>query len=155
MSFILGGTPSYTRHLHYLLILPITLGIAGFVGCGGDDSQNLVPVSGKVTYEDGSLIEAEQITITFFPESPGDKPLPNARGAMAIVDVKDGTFDSAMTRVSGDGMLVGSYQVVVRADDANSQLLDGFPQKYAERATTPIKVHTDDSPFHFRIAKSN
>jgi hypothetical protein len=44
--------------------------ILWLAGCGGSQPFSTVPVSGKVMYEDGSLIPAPQIQVMFVPQVP-------------------------------------------------------------------------------------
>ena len=87
------------------LFLPAAAGglIALLAGCGGGDPFAYVPVSGKVTYDDGSKIP-RSIELRFLPLSQkalDEKTYP--RCGVAIVDGETGEFNSATSHQAGDG----------------------------------------------------
>ena len=47
--------------------------LASVSGCGSKVPFEIVPVHGKVSYEDGSLIPADSILVTFNPTLKGEK----------------------------------------------------------------------------------
>lgn len=95
--------------------------LVGTVGCGGGGPYDMVPVSGKVTYEDGSLISGERILIEFHPRVKAVDKKTHARPAVAEVNVADGTFSEATTIEPGDGVIVGKHEVEVVVTDADGQ----------------------------------
>jgi predicted small lipoprotein YifL len=101
--------------------LVICLLLSGIVGCGGGGPFDIVPVSGKVTNEDGSTIEADRVRIYFDPQvKPIDKKTHPKRG-VTDVDVTDGTFAEVTTHKFGDGLIVGKHTVKVVTYDENGK----------------------------------
>ena len=139
------GLPLNSRCLRLLACCLLTL----LVGCGG--SGDYVEVSGKVTYEDGSVIPIRGMQVIFNPQvnstegRAGRSKRP--RAARAAVNEKDGTFDTATTYTYGDGLPAGKY--IVTLQDAERKL----PPAYASLDTTPFHADTKDSPFTFLVKK--
>lgn len=142
--------PSQGRQ-HILLVFILALGFS--TGCGKNDPFMLVPVSGKVTFEDGSMIDADFITVTFVPLTPAIDAKTHPRLGQAQVDAKDGTFDNATTHRFADGVTTGKHKILIKAFDADMNLISAISHLYADPATTPLEVDSNDSPFHFKIVK--
>lgn len=115
----------------------------------------MVPVSGKVTYEDGSLIPANRMELQFLtPESLArDKKYP--RVAVAQVNTRDGTFSEATTWEHGDGLIEGELEVVlIRVGDETDP--GAFqPKEYrGDRIwPNPVRVSAENRQFHFTIPR--
>ena len=71
----------------------VVLGAMLPAGCGSSDPFDYARVSGKVTYDDGSLIPAARITVTFLSQAPAVDAKTHPRPGMAEVNTADGTFD--------------------------------------------------------------
>lgn len=82
------------------LTLAGCVALLGVAGCGG----NLCPVSGRVTFDDGSPLDAGLVVCE---ARVGDKPV-MARGGLR----PDGTFELG-TDKPGDGARPGKYRVLV------------------------------------------
>ena len=112
-------------------------------GCGSDMPFDLAPVHGKVTYEDGGLIKADSVLVTFNPAGPVTGPV-TPPGAKAQLNVADGTFAAVTTRRTNDGIVPGRYKVVVVPFDkdakGNPQPSKAVAAKYQKESTTPIEV---------------
>lgn len=119
-------------------------------GCGGP--YELVPVSGKVTYEDGSLLPAEDnyVRLTFYPQAAPLDEMTHPRPAMADVNLQDGTFSCASTHDYGDGITAGRHKVVLSTIIAQ-ETPRGVPAEYNDLATTPLEVDAAEAPFHLKI----
>jgi len=83
-------------------------------GCGGEPFK-LAPVSGKVTYTDGSLIPGDQILVRFVPEQPPTSGNDVASAATGDVNPQDGTFPGVTSHKYLDGAVVGRHKVTVIA----------------------------------------
>ena len=94
-------------------------------GCGG---PKLVPVSGKVQYEDGRPVTAA--SICFLPDAAKGNGGILATGLLA----EDGTF-TLRTHPPGKGAMLGSYKVTVSLGRAPKALL-----KYTRVQSTPLHV---------------
>ncbi len=123
-------------------VLPAFLGlwaIAAVSGCGRGDYP-LAPVTGAVTYEDGSIIPAEEIRLTFIPQAAALDSKTHPRPGSALVNVKDGTIGRVTTHKPGDGVIVGECKVVVKALGPNETATDAVRAEYTDVSTTPLKV---------------
>lgn len=128
-------------------------------GCNSDMPFDLVPVHGKVTYEDGSLIPADSILVTFNPISSGPKANIAPPGGQTNVNVQDGTFSAVSSHRANDGLAVGRHKVVVVAfkkgaggSSAPSNLV---PAIYRNESTTPLEVEVDspDQNIELKVSK--
>jgi len=119
-------------------------------GCGG--TYDLVPVSGKVTYEDGALLPAEDnyVRLTFYPQAAPLDAMTHPRPATADVNLEDGTFSFASTHDYGDGITAGRHKVVLSTIVAQVAPR-GVPAEYNDVATTPLEIDASDAPFHLKI----
>ncbi len=125
-------------------------------GCGGGEPFQYVPVSGKVTYDDGSLIPAKKLEVQFIPQSataPDKKTSP--RPGVADVDTATGEFKSATSHTYGDGLIPGEQKVVLRAYNELQQPVTGlFPPEYGDLDKTPLKANTaDPKSFELKVPK--
>src|SRR5262245_15947496 len=80
-------------------LVPLFLGVLA-LGCGSGRSQ----VTGRVTYEDGSPVEAGTVI--------GEAPVHGKPGGGQANIAKDGTFRLGTER-AGNGALPGSYRLAV------------------------------------------
>lgn len=115
-----------------------------FVGCRNEMPFDLVPISGKVAYEDGGRIEAGSIVITFNPIDASADGGVTPPGAQAEANVEDGSFSSVTTRRPGDGVLMGRHKVVVLSFDPRADgrpvASTAVPEQYRKIDTTPLAV---------------
>jgi hypothetical protein len=110
------------RCLHWLLLLTCLLGGSG---CGG---PNLVPVRGKVIYQNEPVTAAE---IYFLPDQAK-----GSTGVMASsILQEDGTF-TMRTHPHGDGVIPGAYKVTVSLGRRVGKALD----KYRRGDKTPLAI---------------
>ena len=87
--------------------------IASVSGCGSSVPFDFVPVHGKVTYEDGSRIDADSILVTFNPIVSEEKGKTVPPGGQTNVNVQDGTFSAVSSHRANDGVAVGRHKVVI------------------------------------------
>jgi hypothetical protein len=128
------------------------LGLAA-AGCTDGSPFELVPVAGKVTYDDGSLIPAESIMIKFSPQAAAIDPKTHPRPGIAQVDVSDGTFEFATTHKHADGLVAGTHKVLVIAYGKDRKAVAVVPKEYEHPATTPIEIDTSDAPLEIKVPK--
>ena len=130
------------RNLHgraaWLGAALLGIGLAGVAGCGGGPPYKMAPVSGKITYDDGTPIKAASIRLQFVSQAePIDPKTPPKYGE---ADVKaDGTFDAVSTWKPGDGAILGEHKVCVLAFDEKG-FSKAVPEIYRNSATTPLTV---------------
>lgn len=119
-------------------------------GCG-TDPFSYVDVTGTVTYEDGSPIPADFMTVTFESLSEGIDEKTHPRPGMAVVD-KGGSFGQVTSspQAIGEGIVPGKHKVVIRAFDEMEEQLDVIPPEYSDVTTTPIEIDTNETT-HFDI----
>lgn len=110
-------------------------------------------VHGIVSYEDGDLIPADSIVLTFLPILP---PLDNKtfpRPGIAIVEAKTGRFDTVTSHRAGDGLVRGKHRVTVTGD-MRRPLPDAIvPPEYADQSRSPLEVDTGKLPFVIKVRR--
>jgi len=135
-------------------IVPICWGVLVLTGCGASSAPfDYVQVAGKVTYEDGTLIPAAGIRITFLSQTPTEDPKTHPRPGQAEANVADGTFETVTSYKYADGVVRGRHKVVVVSMDAQQRRTDAVPLEYTDPRRTPLEVDTADAPFHLKIRK--
>ena len=135
----IASRPLWRPHWSLPLVALVSLG--GLSGCGPKAPYELVPVSGKVTYSDGSRIDADQIQVTFLPLATSGAHKPNS--AIGYVNVADGSF-VLTTGSQGDGAAVGKHAIEVMAFKKLKQLFIGAkitPSEFEVVEGDPIFVH--------------
>lgn len=110
---------------------------------------DLVPVHGKVTYEDGNLIKADSILVTFNPIKTGEKGKIVPPGGQTNVNVQDGTFSAVSSRRKDDGVVVGRHKVVIVSFKTGAGGMpvptDAVPPIYRKESSTPLEVEVDSN----------
>jgi hypothetical protein len=123
--------------------LPV-LALAAIVGCYSDMPFDVVPVQGKVTYDDGTLIKSDSVLVMFNPINAERKGKMVPPGGQASVNMHDGTFSAVSTRRKADGVVVGRHKVVVVSfeTDRNGNPVpsNAVPAIYRKVSTTPLEI---------------
>jgi hypothetical protein len=120
-------------------------------GCGGDgDPFSYVPVSGKITYDDGTVIPAPEIILTFVPETPPPDKKTYPKAGMVPVDVATGKYGVPSTHKGNDGIVRGKHKVVVSLLSRQPISPKFVPKEYADDKTTPLELDTA-SPATFEL----
>lgn len=120
-------------------------------GCGSGGPYDYVPVSGTVTYEDGSKVPLAGARLLFFPQDAPEAGSAVPRQAMANLDA-EGAFDCATSYKYGDGLIPGKHKVVIQANP----LVDGkliFPKACNNESETPLVIDTADTPLAIKVPK--
>lgn len=120
-------------------------------GCGPAAPFDYIPVSGRLTYEDGAPIPTRGIRLTF--ETLDVKPVGDMfpRPGDAEVD-EEGNFALATSHKYGDGLVPGKHKVAIfYATDAKGNLL--IPKEYSRPETTPIVVDTANLPMEIKVPR--
>ena len=133
-----------------LLKLLLTLLVSTVLpGCGENVPFDIVPVNGKVTYEDGSLIPANSLLVTFNPVRTGEKGKLAPPGGQTNVNVQDGTFSSVSSHRANDGLAVGKHKVVIVSFKKGPQGAPtpsaAVPAIYRQESSTPLEVDVNSS----------
>ena len=110
-------------------------------------------VSGDVLYEDGQVIPAETLRLTFIPISPPVSPRLHPRPGFARVDPKTGAFSAATSRKPGDGIAKGAHKVLISGDNRQPLPEDLVPIEYADFTTTPLEVDTKTGRFNLKVKR--
>jgi hypothetical protein len=126
------------------------------VGCSGNnDPFSYVTVSGTVTYDDGSIIPANNMKVSFHSENPptGNK---YPRPGWALVDEKTGKFGCPTSHTAFDGLVRGKHKVVITTAASSQVPLPAnlVPPEYADPKKTPLEVDTDNpDSFNLKVHK--
>lgn len=122
-----------------------------FVGCGDSGPFKYIPVSGRLTYEDGTPLPAGGIRLGF--KTLDAQPVGNAfpRPAEAVVDAQ-GNFASVTSYKPNDGLIPGKHKVTLYyATDKQGKLL--VPKDYADPSTTPLIIDTASLPLEIKVPR--
>jgi hypothetical protein len=131
------------------IICCLTLVLAG---CSREPFT-MVPVSGKVTYEDGSVIPAELLCVIFTPQSPPVDAKTYPRPGSAPVDAATGELRSVTTHKFNDGLASGKHKVTFGKLGGGTPPATLIPAEYLDPAKTPLEVDTANPHFDLRIRK--
>jgi hypothetical protein len=148
-----SARPVASRLLGVLIAFSSLACVVFVSGCGSGDPYSYVPASGKITYEDGTPIQAPQVSLTFIaidPPTSGDEKI-HARPGNVSPDPKTGEFADITTHKPFDGLLPGKHKVIVNPRDEMGRPLQGVvPPEYSDVNKTPIVVDTT-KPETFQI----
>jgi hypothetical protein len=135
------------RRLANSLVLGALIALVN--GCNGSGNPfDSVPVTGKVTYEDGTLIPVPGMKIFFHclePPKEGMHPRPATAGVAA-----DGTFKDVTTYKYADGLVLGQHKVSLVCEEGG-KLTPKIPRDYALPAKTPLRVQVTEYGQHLEI----
>ena len=120
------------------------------VGCGHSGPFEYVPVSGKITYEDGTPLPGS-LELTFIAQDapPANGAVP--RDAVANVNAQ-GVFTCVTSYKYGDGLTPGKHKVVVRLARGQTGV-PIVPKAYTSSETTPLVIDTADAPLVIKVPK--
>ncbi len=135
----------------FLLASAVALAVVS--GCGYKPPYSCVKVSGKVTYEDGTLIPAQGIRLVFISQAPPVDQRTSPKSGKANVNAKTGEFDSATTFDYKDGLILGKHKVVVQCTSGNNMAKKLVPPECTDAATTPVTVDVTGSPLQIKVPK--
>ena len=131
----------------------LAVSLAGLSGCGSGERFSYVKVAGKVSYEDGSLIPANRLKVTFVSQAPSLDSKTYPPSGVAEVDVKTGEFNVVTSHSYNDGLVRGEHKVLIQAVNKDKLRSDLVPPEYADPEKTPLLVKTDQSPFDLKVRK--
>jgi hypothetical protein len=127
------------------LCLVLILG-SGLPGCdSGNSPFKYVPVSGKVSYEDGTPIKAG-IRLQFKSLDQSAIESAHPRPALTTIDA-EGNFENVTSHKYGDGLVPGKHQVAIL--DADKLV----PPEYTNVNTSPLIVDTANLPLEIKVPK--
>jgi hypothetical protein len=123
-------------------------------GCSGNnDPFAYAKVSGKVTYEDGSIIPTDNMKLSFVSETAavGNK---YPRPGTALVEGKTGEFGCPTSHTPFDGLVRGKHKVLILAGPGGPLPASLVPPEYADGKKTPLEVDTDNpASFNLKVHK--
>lgn len=122
------------------------------VGCGSKEPFGMVQASGKVTYDDGSTIPVDSLTVTFLSETPPVDAKTYPRPGMATVDKTTGEFKAITTHKAHDGVVRGKHKVVL-GTPKGAPPPSIVPPEYCDASKTPLEVDTAKQPFELKVRK--
>ncbi len=129
--------------------------LCGALGCGRSEPFETLPVSGKMAYEDGTLISAVRVKIVFKPQVDPVDAKTYPRPGMAVLNVDDGTFGSdefqATTLNFGDGLTVGPHKVEVFGVFSTDE--DKENEIPLEVTPSEIEVGPGSTEFDFKVKR--
>jgi hypothetical protein len=160
----IAGSESQAAEPRRTVSLPMLVcGVAGVVVCGifisrlfsggDDDPFSYRRVSGNVLYEDGGVIPADALTLTFISMDPPHNPRMYPRPGIASVDPKTGAFQSATSYKPGDGLVKGSHKVLISGDNRRPLSENVVPAEYTDFKTTPLQVDTEAGQFILKVRR--
>ena len=126
--------------------------VAVVAGCGDSVPFEFAPVQGKITYADGSPIDAATVRVHFIPQNVqpvGSKYPRPASGELS----RDGTFSAVSTATRNDGAIPGRHKVVLEASNADfTPRPQAVAARYCDPAQSPLVVDvTPDGENHFEL----
>lgn len=130
------------------LVWPVFLVLSG---CS-DTPYDIVPISGKVTYEDGQPIPADSVYVWFYPQVDPRSAKVQPRPGVAELNSEDGTFAYASTCEHADGVIPGRHKVVVKLADESQTGAEAIPKIYTDPATTPLEIEVTEGNQYFELS---
>jgi hypothetical protein len=110
-------------------------------GCGSHNPFDSVPVSGRVTFEDGSPAPVGKIFFKCL-----EPPIEGMHPRVASVPVQsDGTFENVTTYKFGDGLVIGRHKVSLVGD------AKAIPKEYTMTTHTPLEIEVTESGQYLEI----
>ena len=129
-------------------------GLMATLGCK-ESRPPTIPVSGKVTYENGDLVPSNRLGLRFLTPANWVREKNYPPAAVAIVDTRNGEFSEATTWEHGDGVIEGEHEIeLIRVGDEAEP--GGFrPKEYrGDRIwPNPVRVSPQNNVFHFTIPR--
>ena len=126
------------------------------VGCGPAEPFTHAQISGKVTYEDGTPIQAHRVRIQFLPQAAPVDQKTHPRVGVAELE-PDGSFSNVTSHKYGDGVVIGKHKVTLTPLDKDERELKVIPEKYMRADTTDLEIDTadysSDNPYHLKVPK--
>jgi hypothetical protein len=132
-------------HLFMLLVVILTAS-----GCGSGGPFDYVPVSGRVTYDDGSPLPGS-FRLIFVAQNPPKVEGATPRPARANVN-DQGEFDCVTSHKYGDGLIPGKHKVALQiAREQGDKTV--IAREFTSSESTPLVIDTADSPLEIKVPK--
>lgn len=148
-AFLLERTGAVVSTLRFRFLFT-SIAVAWFAAASAGCNReifSIVPVSGKVTYDDGSLIKAGMIQVMLVPQGEPVDGKYHAPPSGADVDMATGEFKDFRTRQGKPGVVVGTHKVIV-VSKTKDGLKNTFevPAEYQSAEATPLEPQTISKP---------
>jgi hypothetical protein len=121
-------------------------------GCGKNDPFDYVPVTGKLTYEDGTLLPVA-VQLTFYPIGGSVNIKTNARPGMVTTEKATGEFRDVTSHRYGDGLVRGRHRVTLGGGNGRPLPDSVAAAEYGDPDHTPLEVDTSKLPFEIKVKK--
>jgi hypothetical protein len=131
----------------------IAIAIVLIAGCSQEPFA-MVPVSGAITFEDGSLIQAERIVVCFVPQVDPVDAKTHPLSGRAEVDIKTGAFTQATSHKYGDGLVRGTHKVYLEVYPKAGIAPPPIPREYSTVKDTPLTYDTEKLECIIKLPKS-
>jgi len=144
---------------HPVSAAAIVVSVAGLcllllAGCSGNgDPYSYVKVSGKLSYDDGTLIPASAVELSFIPITAAAVGKMHPKVGFCFIDPKTGEFHNVTTHTPHDGVVRGKHKVQITGPDHVPLSASLVPAEYADFTKTPLEVDTDHLPFEIKVPK--
>ena len=132
-----------------LLVLLLSLPLAGLAGCGSSSGIEKVVIQGAVTYDNQPIANGE---IRFYPTE-------DTRGPVSGGPIKDGKYIAK----GGGGVPVGKHRVDIRAfrpdprhkaDPEGGPVLQYLPDKFNAQTTLTVTVSPRETTLDFALTSN-
>jgi hypothetical protein len=115
----------------------------------------LAPVSGKLTYDDGSPVPGARIQVVFLPLVPEGQTSPRDKPSIADISPETGEFKFTSTYEEGDGATVGLHRIMLTVLGPDGKLNGAVPRVFSDPKTTPLKIEIENRKnwIHFQVPR--
>jgi hypothetical protein len=148
-----ASSPALMQHNHRIGVCNqgLLVVVLACVGCNSGQPFDYVPISGRITYEDGTTLPIDgTLRLTFYSDAPPVDGKYHPRPGSAFPD-QNGDFADAMTMRPGDGLTSGTHRVTVGYMGRSATGI--VPDECTLKNKTPIVVDTSQQPFEIKIPR--
>lgn len=110
-------------------------------------------VRGTVAYEDGTLLPATSLVVSFMPQGDAKASQRYERPGLAEVNCGTGAFEITMSYRGGWDTSAGMCKATLRSGDLQPLPTNVASPDYGDFAKTPLSVDTKASPIQLRVRK--
>lgn len=110
-------------------------------------------VYGRVSYEDGTLVSATSLVLSFIPDVPSSGSPTGLRTGTVLVDSRTGKFASRLGYRKDAGTVGTQYRVCVLAAPQVPLDKDIARPEYSDPQKTPVRVDVKQQPLDIKISR--
>jgi hypothetical protein len=123
------------------------------IGCNRSaDPFSYIHVSGKVCYEDGTLLPMG-VFVTFYPIGGSLDQKTHPRPGQTTTEKETGTLGVVTSNHYDDGLVPGRYKVTLTGVNNMPLPPKVAAPEYSDLSKTPLEVDTAKQPFEIRVRK--